>query len=221
MLKTFRNSTSIRFGDMLRMASSHLAVVGILLSSFSLPVAASGQVHLSDQPVATISREVLEWSNVVATDANDSLLVVMTEEEPVLHLFGITDGTHLASWGRMGEGPGEFQSSAGVALVGDRLYALDTTQRRLTIFSPTGVHLETMSLDDLPFPFADKLYRAQGDTVLIGTFEPMGYGRAVTAWTASGRATDVLAYQAGTADDNVRLEAPDAPGLTLPSPFSC
>lgn len=200
-------------------AHSRLAVFCMFLSSFSLPVAAAAQVGLGDQAIATISREVLEYSDVVATDANDSLLVVLTEAEPVLHLFRITDGTHLASWGRTGEGPGEFQSSAGVALVGDRIYALDTTQRRLMTFTQTGAHLETILLADIPYPFADKLYRANGDTVLIGSFEPMGWGRAVTAWTASGRAGDVLEYQSGTKDDNVRLEAPDAPGLTLPRPF--
>lgn len=200
-------------------AHSRLAVVGMALSSFSLPVAAAAQVGFADQAIATISRESLEYSDVVATDANDSLLVVLTEAEPVLHLFRITDGAHLASWGRMGEGPGEFQSSAGVALAGNRIYALDTTQRRLMTFTQTGAHVETIRLGDIPYPFADKLYRVNGDTVLIGSFEPMGWGRAVTAWTAAGSAGDVLAYQAGTKDDNVRLEAPDAPGLTLPRPF--
>ncbi len=195
----------------------HLAVVG--LSLFSPLAVASGQVRLADQPVATISREVLEWSRVAATDATDSLLVLMTEEEPVLHLFGITDGAHLASWGRTGEGPGEFQSSAGVALVGDRIYALDTTQRRLAVFAQTGMHIETILLDDNPFPFADKLYRASGDTVLIGTFEPMGTGYAVIAWTADGVARTVLEYQDRTANGSVRLEAPNAPSLTLPGPF--
>jgi len=219
MLETPRNSMVACFREMTSAGHFHLAVVGMLLSSFSPPGVASGQVRLGDQAVAIVKREVLEWSSVVAVDANDSLLVVMVDEEPVLHLFGITDGAHLVSWGRTGEGPGEFQSSAGVALVGDRVYALDTTQRRLSIFTQMGVHVETVLLDDLDFPFANKLYRASGDTVLIGAFEPMGHGRAVIAWTVSGLARNVLTYQDGTTDHRIRLEAPGAPSFTVLSPF--
>lgn len=38
-------------------AHSRLAVVGMVLSSFSLPVAAAAQVGFDDQAIATISRE--------------------------------------------------------------------------------------------------------------------------------------------------------------------
>ncbi len=207
-----------RFGRRLIVrAFCHVSAIPLL--TFGSPTAAFAQTQLGEQAVVTIDGEALQWSGVVATDANDSLLAVMTESDPVLHLFLIRDGRHVASWGRRGEGPGEFESSAGMALAGDRVYALDTTQRRIAIFDLAGVLIESTLLNDLPFPFADRLHRARGDTVFIGAFEPMGQGRTVTAWTSDGFAKEVLAYQAGTRDDLIRLEAPDAPGLTLPGPF--
>ena len=205
-----------RFGRRLVMrAFCHVSAIPLL--TFGSPTAAFAQSQLGEQAVVTIDGEALQWSGVVATDANDSLLAVMTESDPVLHLFLIRDGRHVASWGRKGEGPGEFESSAGMALAGDRVYALDTTQRSIAVFDLAGVLIESILVNDLSFPFADRLHRARGDTILIGAFEPMGQGRTVTAWTSDGFAKEVLAYQAGTRDD--LIEAPDAPGLTLPRPF--
>lgn len=48
------------------------------------------------------------------------------------------DGRHLRTFGRDGEGPGEFGDITSLAWVGDRLLALDLVAGRITEFSSTG-----------------------------------------------------------------------------------
>jgi len=57
-----------------------------------------------------------------------------------VRVFGL-DGSHRRSFGRRGEGPGEFESLYSIAWVGDRLLALDYGNARISEFSRTGDHL--------------------------------------------------------------------------------
>ena len=91
----------------------------------------------------------LLWSDVRWVSTNDSLLVVMTKSDPVIHLFDLADGSRHRSWGRRGEGPGEFGTSTGIAFAGRHIFALDTKLDRLSIFEFTGDLVRTMRLDDL------------------------------------------------------------------------
>ncbi len=54
-----------------------------------------------------------------------------------VRVFGL-DGAHRRTFGRHGEGPGEFASIESVAWVGDRLLALDLIGGRINEFSPEG-----------------------------------------------------------------------------------
>ena len=54
-----------------------------------------------------------------------------------VRVFGL-DGEHRRTFGRHGDGPGEFASIESVAWVGDRLLALDLIGGRLNVFSPEG-----------------------------------------------------------------------------------
>lgn len=54
-----------------------------------------------------------------------------------VRVFGL-DGSHRRSFGRRGEGPGEFASLYSVAWAGDRLLALDFGNARISEFSPAG-----------------------------------------------------------------------------------
>lgn len=54
-----------------------------------------------------------------------------------VRVFGL-DGEHRRTFGRHGDGPGEFASIESVAWVGDRLLALDLIGGRLNEFSPEG-----------------------------------------------------------------------------------
>lgn len=54
-----------------------------------------------------------------------------------VRVFG-PDGRHLRTFGRDGEGPGEFGDVTSLAWVGDRMLALDLVLGRITEFSSTG-----------------------------------------------------------------------------------
>lgn len=72
----------------------------------------------------------------VAPGPDDALYVA----DPVNHeirVFGL-DGVHRRTFGREGEGPGEFAGLHSIAWVGDRLLALDYVMGRITEFSAEG-----------------------------------------------------------------------------------
>ena len=57
-----------------------------------------------------------------------------------IRVFGL-DGSHRFTFGRSGEGPGEFARAYSVVWLGDRLLALDTEQGRISEFSAEGDYL--------------------------------------------------------------------------------
>ncbi len=57
-----------------------------------------------------------------------------------VRVFGL-DGAHRRSFGRRGEGPGEFETLYSIAWVGDRLLALDYENARISEFSAAGDYL--------------------------------------------------------------------------------
>ncbi len=63
----------------------------------------AAQVRLDSVPSSRIDGEAMVWTGVTAADGDESLLVVLTESEPVLHLFDLAAGTARRSWGRHGE----------------------------------------------------------------------------------------------------------------------
>ena len=167
--------------------------------------------------VYRIDGDDLVWSDVRAVSTDDSLLVVLTGSYPVVHLFDLADGSRRGSWGLSGQGPGEFESATGVALVGRHIYALDSNQGRLSIFEVTGDLVRTVTLRDFGMPpnFPRRLHRAGGDTVLFGSSIPMGNERSIIALSlgASGDEDPVgherlIDYPRTTAT-RLRLTAPE------------
>ena len=67
----------------------------------------------------------------------DEAVYISDRYNAEVRVFGL-DGEHLRTFGRHGEGPGEFASIESVAWVGDRLLALDLIGGRLNVFSPEG-----------------------------------------------------------------------------------
>jgi hypothetical protein len=57
------------------------------------------------------------------------------------------DGSFAMSLGREGQGPGEFRSPAGIAIVGDRVVVWDRPKRRLVTWDLSGEIKEEISLD--------------------------------------------------------------------------
>ena len=67
----------------------------------------------------------------------DDALYITDDLNYEVQVFGL-DGTHRRTFGREGEGPGEFTGLYSVAWVGDRLLALDYHLGRITEFSVEG-----------------------------------------------------------------------------------
>jgi len=77
----------------------------------------------------------------------DGRIVVVNRGSNELRVFDAR-GTHLASWGREGEGPGEFTGVSEIAeWPGDSIMAFDFNQRRITVFDTAGVLGRTLLLE--------------------------------------------------------------------------
>ncbi len=88
-----------------------------------------------------------------AARLEDGRIVVANAGSGELRVFDAS-GTHLASWGGRGEGPGEFGDFAAPYSVepwpGDSIAGSDAFARRMSIFDTHGVHGRTFVLED-PF----------------------------------------------------------------------
>lgn len=81
----------------------------------------------------------------------DGRIVVANAGSSELRVFDAS-GTHLASWGGLGEGPGEFGDFSAPWSVepwpGDSIAASDTYARRVSVFDAHGIHGRTLPLED-------------------------------------------------------------------------
>jgi hypothetical protein len=72
--------------------------------------------------------------------AGDWVLVGDMPRPHALHVIARADGRYLASWGRQGEGPGEFSSLWGIQPAGPReVWLFDPTQVRLTLLDVSAL----------------------------------------------------------------------------------
>ena len=76
------------------------------------------------------------WVSAVALGPDGTVFVADAGNHEI-RVFGL-DGAHLRTFGREGEGPGEFESIYSIAWVGDRLLAFDPPQGRIGEFSAVG-----------------------------------------------------------------------------------
>lgn len=73
-----------------------------------------------------------------AAKLSDGRIAVLNGGSNELRIFG-PDGAHLESWGRQGEGPGEFMGAQSlIRWPGDSLGVWDGRLRRVTVFPETG-----------------------------------------------------------------------------------
>ncbi|HEX9936929.1 MAG TPA: hypothetical protein VGB15_07395 [Longimicrobium sp.] len=76
---------------------------------------------------------------------DDGRIVVANGGSSALEIFG-ANGAHLRSVGRAGDGPGEFRSLSWVGRVaGDTLAAWDSGLGRLSLFTPAGDYVRSVS----------------------------------------------------------------------------
>ena len=90
-----------------------------------------------------------------ATRLADGRVLVANGGTSEIHVFDAS-GTHLDTWGREGEGPGEFTRLSSVGpWPGDSLMAWDRGQRRISIFDLEGNHGRTFAFsqnEEVRFP---------------------------------------------------------------------
>jgi hypothetical protein len=122
-------------------------------SVFFLLFAAAMCVAWGDSPAAHIRIEELStiggpetealflWT-AVSVDPDDNVFF-SDALDCSIKKFG-PDGVLLNKAGRKGQGPGEFEKPAGVAVIGDHVYAWDLYGRALQVFDRNLVYRETL-----------------------------------------------------------------------------
>ena len=109
----------------------------------------------------------------------DDALYIADNLNDEVRVFGL-DGIHRRTFGREGEGPGEFASLYSLAWVGDRLLALDYTLGRITEFSTEG---EALGQRRMPgryggSPSTLRFYQVGPDETYALTLVVAGTGRS-------------------------------------------
>jgi len=87
-----------------------------------------------------------------------------------IHRFS-PSGEHLASWGEVGAGPGEFRLPHALAFQGDRLLVADRENDRIQVFDTDGRFLEEWS--DVQRP-TDLALTPDGNVVVAELWRPLG-----------------------------------------------
>lgn len=198
-------------------ASPRWATWLLAVASFSACEAAHGAGGAPDGPAGSgvlaaetvASDEEIGWIVDLAL-AGDRIVGIDAMLDPSLHVFDRESLRRLASYGRSGDGPGEFkdpeQIVTGAATSPDEVWILDGFHQRLTRLSLAGmeagaeVEPETLPMEG---PNAGSLVRA-----------PEGLWFAA-GWIADGR---VARYHADRSPDRTILGFPpdaEAPGMTL------
>lgn len=128
-----------------------------------------------------------------------------------VRVFGL-DGGHRRTFGRHGEGPGEFASIESLAWVGDRLLALDLIGGRINEFSPEGQPLGQRPAT----PYwggsgRGGLYPVGDDEVYAEalTWDTAGSSFAYVGQNVAGETSDTLHPPAAPWDHGVRCEWDD------------
>lgn len=151
-----------------------------------------------------------EFAGVEGAAFHGGRLVVLTRPEPAVHLFA---GGGAARWGKDGEGPAELRGPQNLAWVGDRLLVRDHALKKIVSYDAEGRFVASRPLGGMR---AVRMQVAGGDT-LLGLFDPFRPERQVVR-LAGAHVDTVLRY--ANAAEPLTLEAPGAPSLTLPAPYS-
>jgi hypothetical protein len=93
---------------------------------------------IEELQVARVDDAARGFSAIVAIDvADDGTMYALDAKERHVRVFS-ADGELLATFGRMGRGPGEFSEPDVVGLLGDSVWVSDPGNRRITFFTRRG-----------------------------------------------------------------------------------
>jgi hypothetical protein len=124
-----------------------------IVESNGLPERGEGGWSLEQRPflsIGTLDGDTLYQLYQISGGARlpDGRIVLSDAGSYQLRLFG-PDGTARGSWGREGEGPGEFQSIDVVGVLGgDTVVVLDGRLRRIHLFNPGLGFLDQSTVDE-------------------------------------------------------------------------
>lgn len=112
-------------------------------------------------------------------------------------------GMHQTTWGRAGEGPGEFTALAGVASwPGDSIVAWDTRARSIAVFDSDGTLGRSFVLEAGGRPNQPRMVLSDGTVV----------GRAVDSGGGPGYRREKFTYTLHDAEGSMRVSLGDHPG---------
>lgn len=163
--------------------SAGIRIIENPLDSASLPV-----WRIPDSAVADIGGDddgpgALQRARTALWDRGTILIGDGASAE--LRRFDST-GRHVESWGRRGDGPGEFRRiSSAWSIPPDSLAVYDGTLRRITVFSDAGEPVRTVSLRTLPYTYT---VQPLDDRVMLG-FIPIDTSKATSGPTRRSRIT--------------------------------
>jgi len=161
-----------------RRDSARVAIVTATRGQWSL---GSGWV-IPSVPVATLSSSFLRVSGgFVGVDR----AIVANTGNGSIEIFDL-NGSRLATFGRLGSGPGEFRGIAWLQCGRRSCWAYDPNQRRLIRFTLTGQHEETFSLAAVreSSMTSDRAWQILGAHAIVAdSFAVMRLGQPMTELT--------------------------------------
>jgi len=203
-----------------------IASVGVI-TGLLVPTSVTGQVcpatwtltapltyDDSDAPLVR-PRDVVITSNGTA--------VVSESDEPVLKVFS-RDGRSVRTWGRRGDGPGEFREVTGLLSSGDSVWAYDGSHRRGTFYRNNGalgkeVTFAQRSAPEIgpTFPLGDR-YLGLATLYSAALAAPGGSQRRVLLVRTSGTIERDLVQPLLIRGYNTQLRLPGEGSMFLPLP---
>lgn len=129
-------------------------------SYFAIAIGFAINLPLSAQTAATEVWSLREELRIGAIDGPQALsqigtivlsesgryLYVSQPQERSIKIFDSASGAFLRAVGRSGSGPGEFSLVSTIGTKQDTLFAIDSHQQHLVLFSGTGEHIRTENL---------------------------------------------------------------------------
>ncbi|HEV3049535.1 MAG TPA: BF3164 family lipoprotein [Longimicrobium sp.] len=161
----------------------------LVAAALSLAACAGGDAESPSTPV--LSGEVIATGDYLDQPGQLAVvgerLVVLDRSAPKVHVFGARDGKRLVSFGRNGDGPGEFRSARHVQPTGDpgQVWIYDMSLRRMTRlrFGAEAVPQveEVVNLDAGGGVFLHPVWLTDTSMVVSGIFPRHADGRLLLA----------------------------------------
>ena len=162
-----------------------------LLYAAALPLAACAGADAPAPSPSVLSGEVIATGEYLDQPGQLAVagdrLVVLDRSAPKVHLFNLADGRRLASFGRNGDGPGEFRSARHVQPANDpgEVWIYDMGLRRMTRLrfgaEPAPRVQEVVNLDAGGGVFLHPVWLTDTSMVVSGIFPRHAEGRLLLA----------------------------------------